>query len=116
MSISVDLPFPTNSSIELAEFAIQALKRIYKPGYGYKKAGVIVLELTPEDSKQTMIFENSDPKHLELMAVMDKLNKAYGQQKVKLAAQDLDRVWKMKRERLSRRYTTRLDEIIHIIV
>lgn len=116
MSISVDLPFPTNSSIELAEFAIQALKRIYKPGYGYKKAGVIVLELTPEDSKQTMIFENSDPKHLELMAVMDKLNKAYGQQKVKLAAQDLDRVWKMKRERLSRRYTTRLDEIINIKV
>lgn len=116
MSISVDLPFPTNSSIELAEFAIQALKRIYKPGYGYKKAGVIVLELTSEDSKQTMIFENSDPKHLELMAVMDKLNKAYGQQKVKLAAQDLDRVWKMKRERLSRRYTTRLDEIIHINV
>lgn len=116
MSISVDLPFPTNSSIELAEFAIQALKRIYQPGYGYKKAGVIVLELTPEDSKQTMIFENSDPKHLELMAVMDKLNKAYGQQKVKLAAQDLDRVWKMKRERLSRRYTTRLDEIIQIKV
>ena len=116
MTISVDLPFPTNSSIELAEFAIQALKRIYKPGYGYKKAGVIVLELTPEDSKQTMIFENSDPKHLELMAMMDKLNKVYGQQKVKLAAQDLDRVWKMKRERLSRRYTTRLDEIIQIKV
>ncbi|TDE09791.1 Y-family DNA polymerase [Dyadobacter psychrotolerans] len=114
MSISVDLPFPTNSSIELAEFAIQALKRIYKPGFGYKKAGVIVLELTPEDSKQTMIFENSNPKHLELMAVIDKLNKSYGQQKVKLAAQDLDRVWKMKRERLSRRYTTRLDEIILI--
>lgn len=116
MSISIDLPFPTNSSIELAQFAIQGLKRIYKPGYGYKKAGVIVLELTPEDSKQTMIFENSDPKHLELMAVMDRLNKAYGQQKVKLGAQDLDRTWKMKREKLSRRYTTRLDEIIQIRV
>ena len=66
------------------------------------------MELTPEISKQRMLFENSDLKHLELMSVIDKLNKSYGQQKVKLAAQDLDRTWKMKREKLSRRYTTRL--------
>jgi len=116
MGISVNLPFPTNSSIELAKFAVEALDRIFKTGYGYKKAGVIVMELTPETSKQKMLFENSDPKHLELMAVMDKLNKSYGQQKVKLAAQDLDRTWKMKREKLSRRYTTRLDEIITVYV
>lgn len=114
MSITVDLPFPTNSSIEISRFAIDALKRIYKPGYGYKKAGLIVMELSPEAYKQTTLFENSDPKHLDLMAIMDKLNKSYGQQKIKLAAQDLDRTWKMKREKLSRRYTTRLDEIIRV--
>ncbi len=112
MSITVDLPFPSNSGIELAKFAIAALDRIYKQGFGYKKAGVIVMELTPEVSKQIMLFENSDPKHLALMAVVDKLNQSYGQQKVKLAAQDLDKTWKMKRQKLSRRYTTRLDEII----
>ncbi|WP_285546396.1 Y-family DNA polymerase, partial [Dyadobacter frigoris] len=85
MSITINLPFPSNSSLELARFAIEALDRIFKAGYGYKKAGVIVMDLTPEASKQRMLFENSDPKHLELMAVMDKLNKSYGQQKVKLA-------------------------------
>lgn len=114
MSITVDLPFPTNSSIEISRFAIDALKRIYKPGYGYKKAGLTVMELSPEAYKQTTLFKNSDPKHLDLMAIMDKLNKSYGQQKIKLAAQDLDRTWKMKREKLSRRYTTRLDEIIRV--
>ena len=69
-------------------------------------------QLTPEVSKQIMLFENSDPKHLALMAVIDKLNQSYGQQKVKLAAQDLDKTWKMKRQKLSGRYTTRRNEVI----
>ncbi|WP_138481619.1 Y-family DNA polymerase [Dyadobacter bucti] len=113
-SVTIDLPYPTNSSMELAHFAVDALQRIYKDGYGYKKAGVIVMEFTPADSKQQMLFENSDPKQGNLMAVLDKLNKALGQQKVKLASQDLDKVWKMKRAKLSPRYTTRLDEIITV--
>jgi len=49
-----------------------------------------------------------------LMDVMDRLNSAIGQKKVKLASQALDRTWKMKQERLSPRYTTRLSEIITI--
>ena len=114
--ISVNLPYPTNSSIEIAKFATDALDRIFKPNFGYKKAGVIVMELTPERSKQKMLFANSDPKHLELMAVIDQLNKAFGKQKVKLASQDLGRTWKMKQEKLSQRYTTRLEEIIQIKV
>lgn len=113
-SITMKLPFPTNSGIELAHFAVDALKRIYQAGYGYKKAGVLALELAPAASAQRMLFENSDPRHANLMAVVDKLNKALGQQKVKLASQDLDRVWKMKQERLSPRYTTRINEIITI--
>lgn len=113
-SVTVDLPFPTNSGIELAHFACDALDRIFMEGYEYKKAGVVVMELTPADCKQQKLFNNSDPRHDHLMAVMDKLNKALGQQKVKLASQDLDRVWKMKRDKLSPRYTTRLDDIITV--
>ncbi len=102
------------AGVEIAKFAIDALDRIFKPNFGYKKAGVIVMELTPERSKQKMLFANSDPKHLELMAVIDQLNKAFGKQKVKLASQDLGRTWKIKQEKLSQRYTTRLEEIIQI--
>ncbi|REA58177.1 SOS mutagenesis and repair protein UmuC [Dyadobacter luteus] len=111
---TVKLPYPTNSGIELAHFAEDALKRIYKSGFGYKKAGVVVMEFTPAADAQLMIFNNSNPKHGNLMAVVDKFNHALGQQKVKLASQDLDRVWKMKRERLSPRYTTRMSEIVTI--
>ena len=113
-AITIKLPYPTNSNIELAHFATDALNSIYKTGYGYKKAGVMVTELTPAANKQCMIFENSDSRHGNLMAVVDKVNSALGQQKVKLAAQDLGRVWKMKQERLSPRYTTRINEIVTI--
>jgi DNA polymerase V len=50
------------------------------------------------------------------MQVIDRINQSFGQQKIKLAAQDLKRVWKMKQEKLSPRYTTRLDEVIEVRV
>lgn len=115
-STVVKLPFPTNSSIEIAKFACEGLERIFKDGYQYKRAGVIIMDFKPEDKIQLNIFENSNPKHRKLMSVMDKLNSELGQQKVKLASQDQKRVWKMKQQRLSPRYTTRLSDIITIKV
>lgn len=108
------LPFLTNSSIEIAKFVIEGLKHIFKTGYQYKKAGVIVMDITPEDTNQISMFENTNPKHKVLMDVMDRLNSAIGPKKVKLASQALDRTWKMKQEWLSPRYTTRLNEVITI--
>jgi DNA polymerase V len=115
-NIVVKLPFPTNSSIELAKFASQALEKIFKKGFHYKKAGVIVMDFSPENLKQLKIFENSDARHVPLMKTIDKINASFGQQKIKLASQDLRKVWKMKQEKLSPRYTTNLNEIITIHV
>jgi DNA polymerase V len=50
------------------------------------------------------------------MQVIDKINQSFGQQKIKLAAQDQKRVWKMKQEKLSPRYTTKLTEVIEVKV
>ena len=113
-NIVIKLPFPSNSSIELSSFAINGLKQIFKKGYQYKKAGVIVMDTSPVDEAQAKLFENSDPKHKLLMQVVDKINKSVGQQKLKLAGQDLGRTWKMKQERLSPRYTTKLSDIIKV--
>ncbi|MBI1836464.1 MAG: Y-family DNA polymerase [Flavobacteriia bacterium] len=114
-NIVVKLPFPTSSSIELARFATQALEKIFVFGYSYKKAGVIIMNFTPEKDMQLSLFENSNPKHKQLMKVIDRINLSMGQQKIKLASQDQKRVWKMKQEKLSPRYTTQLMEIITII-
>jgi DNA polymerase V len=90
------------------------LNKIYRKGYQYKKAGVIIMDFRPQNEIQLNIFNNSNPKHSPLMKVIDKINASFGQQKIKLASQDLKRVWKMKQERLSPRYTTKLSDVILI--
>lgn len=111
-SIVMQLPYPTNSSIELTHFAVLALKRIYKSGYAYKKAGVIIQDFSSQ--KQVTLFDNGEEKHEKLMQTVDALNATFGQQKIRLAAQDLQRVWKMKQEHLSPCYTTKLKDIIEV--
>ncbi|MEI6695635.1 MAG: Y-family DNA polymerase [Bacteroidota bacterium] len=113
-SIHVKLPFATNSSIEIAKFATKGLELIFKSGYVYKRAGILVMDFCPENEIQQQLFENSNPKHKILMKAIDKINSSIGQQKIKLASQDKDRVWKMRQERLSPRYTTKFKEIITV--
>jgi DNA polymerase V len=113
-SLVIKLPFPTSSSIEISQFATMALDKIFIKGYAYKKAGVILMDFTPEANVQLNLFHNSNPRHAVLMQAMDKINNAIGQKKLRLASQDLGRTWKMHQEKLSPRYTTNLHEIITV--
>lgn len=113
-NIVVKLPFPTNSAIELVKYAQLALFKIFRAGLSYKKAGVIVQDITPQKYQQTTLFNANNQKHNPLMKAIDEINQQYGQQKIRLASQDLKRVWKMKQEKLSPRYTTKLSDIINI--
>ena len=115
-SIVIKFPFPTNSSIEISQFVDEALEQIFVQGYRYKKAGVVLMDFILENKLQLNLFKNSNTKHQPLMKVIDALNTKLGQQKVKLASQDLTRVWKMKQERLSPCYTTRIEDIIVVKV
>src|SRR5690606_38491439 len=49
-SITVKLPYATNSAIELTKFALRALGKIFREGFAYKKAGVIVQDFTPSEA------------------------------------------------------------------
>ncbi|SEH76755.1 DNA polymerase V [Paenimyroides aquimaris] len=113
-SINVSIPYPTNSDIEIAKYAQKGLNLIFKQGYHYKKAGVIVGGITPEHEKQFNLFEDEPVKHREIMRTMDQLNSKYGTQKLKLASQALDKTWKMRQEHLSPNYTTKWNEILEI--
>ena len=115
-NIVINTDFPTNSTIELNHYAQIGLKAIFKEGYFYKKAGVILMGLTPNYETQLSFFDNSNPKHQPLMSVVDKLNKSYGKNKIKFGNQSLGRQWKMKQEKLSKSYTTRINEIITVRV
>ncbi|MDN3594381.1 Y-family DNA polymerase [Zunongwangia endophytica] len=114
-SRAVSLSFPTNSTIVLTKAAIYGLKSIYKAGYQYKKAGVIIMGISPQSNRQLALFTNENPKHQQLMKTIDVLNRTQNG-KLKFAGQDIGRTWKMKQERLSPRFTSRLDEIIKVKV
>ncbi|MCB0515546.1 MAG: Y-family DNA polymerase [Bacteroidetes bacterium] len=115
-TIVVQLPYATSSTIVLAQFAKQALRQIFVAGYAYKRAGVIVQDFTPENYLQGSLFENPNAKHIPLMQAIDKINALYGRHSIRLASQDQQRIWKMRQEKLSPRYTTNLNDIITIRV
>lgn len=112
--INFPVDFATNSSIEIIRIAQLALERIYREGYHYKKAGVIVMNITPANAYQMKIFNGENPKHQDLMRAIDLTNQRTGKEIVKFGGQALDRKWKMKRERLSKSYTTNIDDIITV--
>ena len=111
--VAVKLPFPTSSSIELAEFALQGLRTIFKTGISYKSAGVVLMNFVPDNEYQQSLFFKSKEKHAPLMEAIDKLNSRFGMQKVRLASQDR-KIHKMRQERLSPQYTTNLKDIIEV--
>jgi DNA polymerase V len=110
--IIMTLPYGTNSSITISKYAVEGLKKIYKKGIEYKKAGVIVMGLIPNNKTQLNLFEKENSKHQILMKTLDFITRKEGPSKIKLASQDLKRIWKMKQTKLSSRYTTELNEII----
>ena len=108
------LPYASNSAITISNVAIKMLKSIFEEGEIYKKAGVIVTQLIPENEKQFHLFEEENPKHQILMKVMDDYQKKTGDRKIKLGIQNLQKTWTMKQNHLSPKYTTRFEEIVEI--
>jgi len=111
--VVIPLQVPTSDTTELINQALRGLKSIFREGFRFKKAGVIVSEIVPERPVQGDLFDNRNrEKFNKVMSVMDELNASYGRQKVKIAAQGFDRKWKLKNEKLSPCYTTNLSDII----
>jgi len=111
----MQLPISTNDSTELINMALLGLNSIFAEGYRYKKAGVIVSEIVPERPFQGDLFDTRDrEKFNKVMRVMDDLNASYGQRKVRIASQGFGRKWKLKNEKLSKCFTTKLDDVMEV--
>ena len=113
-SCVLTLPYATNSSITLSKYAVWGLRKIFKEGIHYKKAGVMIMGLVPTATRQLPLFGGEEVKHLAVMQALDRIHKRFGPHQMKLANQDLQRTWKMKQEHLSKRYTTEINEIIQV--
>ncbi len=113
-SCVLTLPYTTNSNILLSRYAVMGLRKIFKENIAYKKAGVMVMGLSPSDKRQLSLFKNNNIKHIALMESLDQIHRRFGPYRMKLANQDLNRTWKMKQEHLSNKFTTELKEIINV--
>lgn len=114
-SITITLPVADSDSRIIIKNALLGLSKIYRDGFKYKKAGVIVSGIVPEDEYQLALFStNPDNNARKVMKVLDAINHSNGRNKLKLAAQGFDRTWRVKNERLSQRFTTRFDELLII--
>jgi DNA polymerase V len=110
---TLKLPFPTSSTFEIITYAQKALDAIFKDGYNYKKAGVIIMGISKDETQQLSFFEYENPKHKALMPVIDKINRKLGD-KIKFGGQDLKRKWKMKQNSLSPSYSTNINQLIKV--
>jgi DNA polymerase V len=112
-SRSVTLPYATNSAITISNAAIQLLKDMMEgiDAVKFKKAGVVVTELIPDNAKQFNLFNDEDPRHLALMKAMDNMNTKHGGRKIRLATQ-AEKTWDMNQNMLSPRYTTDIKDIL----
>ena len=105
---------PTDDTLELVPLAAKALQRIFRKGYGYKKAGITLSDISSRTGLQTDLFDPVDrARHARLMDAMDATNRTYGRNRVVVAAQGFAPL-KMNRQHLSQEYTTDWKQIITV--
>ena len=110
-SVKLQLPYPTNNSIKIVKRALEGIRKIYREGYRYKKAGVILYGLTKAKQTRGLLDydrENSD----SIMNTLDRINERYGSSTIRLASEGVDKSWSMRRESVSPCYTTRFDDLV----
>jgi DNA polymerase V len=110
-SLSIALPQPTNDSLVVNRWADYLVGRMFKPEYEYKKAGIMLGEISPQGVYQSDWLEPIQATDTRLMNALDGLNQRFGRGTVKVSTQGAFKEWQMKQERKSPNYTTSWDEV-----
>lgn len=112
---TAQLQVPSNNHQELVSKAVKMLRGDWKDGdsYFYKKAGVIVWGISRDYAIQGNLFDNVDrEKQAALAKAIDTINRKNGHNKIRVAVQGDEKGWQLKREYISKQYTTNLDDVI----
>lgn len=107
------IPVATSYTPLLMGCAGGLLEKIYRKGYRYKKVGVMLSGIIPESEAQLDLFYpfGKMEKNHSLMRTLDRINRSMGRESLSFAAEGISKKWQMRRAYLSKRYTTRWDEI-----
>ncbi len=104
----VSFGVPTDDSRVITDLAVQVIKHLYKPGYVYKKAGVMLTGLSDEATQQVDLFTDSVRlgRSTKLMRTLDDINSRFGRNSLICASSGFERSWAMKCGNRSPSYTT----------
>lgn len=113
-SVTIKIPANTNDTGRLTSIAIWGVKRIFRHGYKYAKAGVMLSELVQDGEIQQDLFSRTQAtvKSENLMAMVDSINKKMGKGTIRMASEGVGKSWKMKQGNVSPRYTTCWNELL----
>ena len=101
---TIDFPIATNNSIETVKTAVSILEKIFKNGYQYQKAGVMLTGLRDDDGRKNLFSSEKDEKINNLMRSIDNTNYRYGRSTLSLASAGVQKRWNMRRE-----YSSKID-------
>ncbi len=111
-SMAVPLVTPTDSSLLINRWASHLVDQIWRPEYVYKKAGIMLSEISPNSKRQEDLFAEAEPAgESKLMSVLDRVNQRFGRGVIRISSQDAGEDWSMRQERKSPAYTTSWQEI-----
>ncbi|MEQ1795021.1 MAG: Y-family DNA polymerase [Nitrospira sp.] len=106
-ALTLKLPVATDSTSDLIRSALQGIRTIYRDGYHYKKAGVILTGLVPACQTQVDLFDSQDrEKSKRLMSALDAINTRWGADTLHYASSGIRKAWKTQFQHCSPAYTT----------
>ena len=103
-SKTIDFPIATNNSIEIVKNALTGLNLIYKDGFKYQKAGIILSGLSDSEKGNSLFKSTKDERIKNLMRSIDNTNYRYGRSTISLASAGINKKWSMRRQ-----YSSKID-------
>ena len=114
-SIDMDLPVPCNDNASIIKAALKGLDLIYHHSYNYKKVGIIVMELVPDNTLQSALFHSSNLHRIKnLMKTIDDINRIKGKETIRMGIQVGEKKYRLRANHLSKHYTTNIKELPEI--
>jgi DNA polymerase V len=110
--VQIQLPVPTDHTPEMLDYAMRGVEQIFRSGYEYQKAGIMLAGIVPSNRSQMSIFDTANREKMsKLTDVVDKINMEHGSATIIYASMGVKRAWHMKRDMKSPHYTTQWEQL-----